>query len=84
MRQPQTSLFPPQMHSECKRWVNLSPWFFFLAFYFKNPGLSVLILTCGTGKEAGEAFERAAAVQRQHLNEPDDEANSLTEAFSMW
>jgi len=36
------------------------------------------------GKEAGEAFERAAAVQKQHLNEPDDEANSLTEAFKAY
>lgn len=36
-----------------------------------------------TGKEAGEAFEKAATVQRQQLNEPDDEANTLTEAFSM-
>ena len=35
-----------------------------------------------TGKEAGEAFEKAAQVQRQNLNEPDDEANTLTEAFS--
>lgn len=34
------------------------------------------------GKEAGEAFEKAAQVQKQHLNEPDDEANTLTEAFS--
>lgn len=34
------------------------------------------------GKEAGEAFEKAASVQRQQLNEPDDEANTLTEAFS--
>jgi len=33
------------------------------------------------GKEAGEAFERAASVQRQNLNEPDDEANTLTDAF---
>ncbi|OSS50227.1 hypothetical protein B5807_04956 [Epicoccum nigrum] len=36
------------------------------------------------GKEAGEAFEKAAAVQRQNLNEPDDEANSLTEAFKAY
>lgn len=36
------------------------------------------------GKEAGEAFERAASVQRQNLNEPDDEANTLTEAFKAY
>lgn len=36
------------------------------------------------GKEAGEAFEKAATVQRQQLNEPDDEANTLTEAFKAY
>ncbi|CAN9456299.1 unnamed protein product [Alternaria alternata] len=36
------------------------------------------------GKEAGEAFERAASVQRQNLNEPDDEANTLTDAFKAY
>lgn len=40
-------------------------------------------LTVYLGKEAGEAFEKAAQVQKQNLNEPDDEANTLTEAFSM-
>lgn len=41
-----------------------------------------IILLTRAGKEAGEAFEKAASVQRQQLNEPDDEANTLTEAFS--
>ncbi|KAL5375478.1 hypothetical protein DPSP01_011176 [Paraphaeosphaeria sporulosa] len=36
------------------------------------------------GKEAGEAFEKAAQVQKQNLNEPDDEANTLTEAFKAY
>jgi len=36
------------------------------------------------GKEAGEAFEKAASVQRNQLNEPDDEANTLTEAFKAY
>ncbi|OAK98397.1 alpha-soluble NSF attachment protein [Phaeosphaeriaceae sp. SRC1lsM3a] len=36
------------------------------------------------GNEAGEAFEKAASVQRQQLNEPDDEANTLTEAFKAY
>ncbi|KAL5113888.1 vesicular-fusion protein S17 [Pleosporales sp. CAS-2024a] len=36
------------------------------------------------GKEAGEAFEKAASVQRQNLNELDDEANTLTEAFKAY
>jgi alpha-soluble NSF attachment protein len=36
------------------------------------------------GKEAGDAFRKAASVQREQLNEPDDEANSLTEAFKAY
>ena len=37
-----------------------------------------------TGKEAGLAFERAAAIQTKNLNEPDDAANSLVEAFKVY
>jgi alpha-soluble NSF attachment protein len=36
------------------------------------------------GKEAGNAFEKAAAIQKQYLNEPDDAANTLTEAFKSY
>lgn len=36
------------------------------------------------GKEAGLAFERAASIQGQHLNEPDDQANTLQEAFKAY
>ncbi|KAI9804625.1 MAG: vesicular-fusion protein S17 [Piccolia ochrophora] len=36
------------------------------------------------GKEAGLAFERAATIQTKNLNEPDDAANSLTEAFKTY
>ncbi|MCJ1338369.1 vesicular-fusion protein S17 [Bachmanniomyces sp. S44760] len=36
------------------------------------------------GKEAGQAFERAAAIQTSNLNEPDDAANALTEAFKSY
>jgi alpha-soluble NSF attachment protein len=36
------------------------------------------------GKEAGLAFERAAAIQNKNLNEPDDAANSLTEAYKSY
>ncbi|MCJ1253923.1 vesicular-fusion protein S17 [Lignoscripta atroalba] len=36
------------------------------------------------GKEAGLAFERAAAIQTKNLNEPDDAANTLTEAFKAY
>lgn len=37
-----------------------------------------------TGKEAGLAFERAAAIQTNNLNEPDDAANTLVEAFKCY
>ncbi|WPH03998.1 Hypothetical protein R9X50_00688200 [Acrodontium crateriforme] len=36
------------------------------------------------GKEAGQAFERAAELQTSKLNEPDDAANTLTEAFKSY
>ena len=36
------------------------------------------------GKEAGLAFERAAAIQNKNLNEPDDAANTLVEAFKAY
>ena len=36
------------------------------------------------GTEAGLAFERAAAIQTKNLNEPDDAANSLTEAYKSY
>ncbi|OOQ90241.1 putative vesicular-fusion protein sec17 like protein [Penicillium brasilianum] len=35
-------------------------------------------------KEAGQAFEKAATVQTQNLNEPDDAANTLQEAFKVY
>lgn len=36
------------------------------------------------GKEAGQAFERAAAIQTSNLKEPDDAANTLTEAYKSY
>jgi len=36
------------------------------------------------GKDAGQALERAAAIQSQKLNEPDDAANTLTEAYKSY
>ncbi|KAK4506766.1 hypothetical protein PRZ48_000499 [Zasmidium cellare] len=36
------------------------------------------------GKEAGQAFEQAAALQSGKLNEPDDAANTLTEAYKSY
>lgn len=35
-------------------------------------------------KEAGLAFEKAATIQSQNLNEPDDAANTLNEAFKVY
>ncbi|KAI8965014.1 TPR-like protein [Daldinia sp. FL1419] len=35
-------------------------------------------------REAGQAFEKAATIQRQHLNEPDDAANTLVDAFKVY
>lgn len=35
-------------------------------------------------KEAGQAFERAASVYTKNLNEPDDAANAMTEAFKVY
>ncbi|CAG8957912.1 hypothetical protein HYFRA_00000253 [Hymenoscyphus fraxineus] len=35
-------------------------------------------------KEAGQAFEKAANIQTTKLNEPDDAANTLTEAFKVY
>jgi len=37
-----------------------------------------------TDKEAGQAFEKAADIQTNKLNEPDDAANTLTEAFKVY
>ncbi|KAL4741548.1 soluble NSF attachment protein [Aspergillus similis] len=35
-------------------------------------------------KEAGQAFEKAAVIQTQNLNEPGDAANTLQEAFKVY
>jgi hypothetical protein len=48
------------------------------------PNLSPTQLTQHTDKEAGQAFERCAAIQTKNLNEPDDAANTLTEAFKVY
>ena len=36
------------------------------------------------GKEAGLAFEKAASIQTKNLNEPDDAANTLQEAYKAY
>ena len=40
--------------------------------------------TIATDKEAGQAFEKCASIQKDKLNEPDDAANTLTEAFKVY
>lgn len=35
-------------------------------------------------REAGQAFEKAAAVQTKNLNEPDDAANTMVDAFKAY
>ena len=35
-------------------------------------------------KEAGQCFEKAASIQADKLNEPDDAANTLTDAFKSY
>jgi alpha-soluble NSF attachment protein len=37
-----------------------------------------------SGKEAGQAFEKAANIQTKNLNEPDDAANTLQEAYKAY
>ena len=36
------------------------------------------------GKEAGQALERAAQIQAEKINEPDDAANTWQEAFKAY
>ena len=42
-----------------------------------------LILLCAD-YEAGQAFEKSASIMRDKLSEPDDMANTLTEAFKVY
>lgn len=41
-------------------------------------------LTWTTDKEAGKAFEAAAAIHRDKLSEPDDAANIMIDAFKVY
>lgn len=47
-------------------------------------GLKTKHIHLHAGKEAGDAFLRAAAVQSKQLNEPDDSANTLIEAYKSY
>lgn len=46
--------------------------------------VSLITLKIISDKEAGLAFEKAASVQAENLNERDDAANSLNEAFKVY
>lgn len=63
------------MPSECKSKVSI------IAPLWKYPISNVVL---EPGKEAGLAFERAASIQTKQLNEADDAANTLTEAFKCY
>ena len=71
----QISILKPRTLSECKSKVGC-----LTVLYRTNlPNKSR-----APGKEAGLAFERAASIQTKQLNEPDDAANTLTEAFKVY
>lgn len=46
----------------------------------------MLLLTprANADKEAGQAFEAAASIHRDKLNEPDDAANLMVDAFKVY
>ena len=73
LRMLRNCTFRPQMHSECKNKVCLA-----------SHNLFNYLISAILDKEAGQAFEKAASVQRDKLNEPDDAANSLQEAFKVY
>jgi hypothetical protein len=50
---------------------------------FSAPFCSRPILRLSLDREAGQCFERAASIQSTKLSEPDDMANTLTEAFKV-
>lgn len=62
------------MLSACKNKVNL------VVMNLAYSRLTTLL----TGKEAGIAFEKAADIKTNKLNEPDDAANTMTEAFKAY
>lgn len=63
-----------RLHSGCKSRVWIPPIF---------RGSTILILSL-IDKEAGQALERCASIQTDKLSEPDDAANTLTEAFKVY
>jgi alpha-soluble NSF attachment protein len=45
----------------------------------------VHLLICSTADhDAGKAFEKAAQIQNRNLNEPDDAANTMVDAFKVY
>lgn len=66
------------MLSGYKNWVGISAPLPVLATF------SLISVKIISDKEAGLAFEKAASVQAENLNERDDAANSLNEAFKVY
>jgi len=81
-----TSTHKRRTHFECRNKVRPAP--FVPSPNSPIPHTLKLPLTPNpnqqTGKEAGIAFERAATIQTKNLNEPDDAANTLTEAYKSY
>ncbi len=77
----QISTPKPRTPSVCKSRVHVSHFPHLPSAPSKVP---TNIPTTHIGKEAGLAFEHAAAIQTKNLNEPDDAANTLTEAFKSY
>lgn len=46
--------------------------------------MNIRLIALPIGKEAGIAFEKAADIQTNKLSEPDDAANTMTEAFKAY
>jgi alpha-soluble NSF attachment protein len=78
-RTQQTSTPKPPTRSECKSKVRPAPQPILpdaLQVHHPDPPF--------TDCEAGAAFEKAATIQQTKLSEPDDMANTLTEAFKVY
>jgi alpha-soluble NSF attachment protein len=75
MRMPQIYTPKQQMHSECRSRVRHRS---------LHPHMPITLANKPPAKEAGIAFERAAAIQTKNLSEPDDAANTLVEAFKVY
>ena len=84
MKVLQISTPKQQTHSECKSRVRTQHRLFPQPHANKHPLTAKANTNVSPAKEAGLAFERAAAIQTKNLSEPDDAANTLVEAFKVY